>query len=156
MNDDRSLEELRRESEVTRAALTNTVHELRDKIGQTAGEVKDLLSPANVTEEVKGYVRDKREHLYANVERKVRDNPLQAAAVGAAIAYPLFSIARRMPIPLMLIGAGLFLTRQKTAAGSEHLTSGAGGTASSHLHIPDAPSIVSERARQSQRRARQS
>ena len=48
-----------------------------------------------------------------NLRQRAADNPLQAAAVAAAVAYPALSLARAIPVPLMLIGAGLFLTTKR-------------------------------------------
>jgi len=47
------------------------------------------------------------------VQRKAQENPLQVAAVGAALAFPALSLLRAIPAPLMLIGAGLFLTSKR-------------------------------------------
>jgi ElaB/YqjD/DUF883 family membrane-anchored ribosome-binding protein len=108
-----SVDELRRESERTRAQLTDTVGHLRDKVGETAAEIKTMVSPAHIKQEIRTYVREEREHLTATVQRQIRENPLQAAAIGAAIAYPAWGLLRSIPMPLMLIGAGLFLTSSK-------------------------------------------
>ena len=108
-----SVDELRRESERTRAQLTDTVEHLRDKVGETASEIKTMVSPAHIKQEIRTYVREEREHLTETVQRKIRENPLQAAAIGAAIAYPAWGLLRSIPMPLMLIGAGLFLTSSK-------------------------------------------
>jgi gas vesicle protein len=39
---------------------------------------------------------------------------MQAAAIGALAAYPVMALARRIPAPLMMIGAGLFLMNSET------------------------------------------
>ena len=108
-----SVEELRRESERTRAALAGTVGELREKVVDSAAELKTMVSPAHIKEEIKSYVRDEREHFMQSLDRKVRENPLQAVAVGAALAYPAWGLLRAIPGPLMLIGAGLWLTSSR-------------------------------------------
>jgi gas vesicle protein len=108
-----SLEELREDSERTREALASTVEELREKIGGTAAELKTLASPAHIKQEFKDYVREERDSFFKSVQRKTQENPLQAAAVGAAIAYPAWGLLRAIPTPLLLIGAGLFLTSKK-------------------------------------------
>jgi hypothetical protein len=108
-----SLEDLRQESERGRAQLANTVENLRDKVGETAAEIKTLVSPAHVKQEIRTYVREERERLTETIQRKARENPLQAAALGAAIAYPAWGLLRSIPMPLMLIGAGLFLTSSR-------------------------------------------
>jgi hypothetical protein len=142
--EERSLEELRSESEVTRAALTNTVRQLRDTLGDTATDVKSLLSPSNVTNELKTYVRGQREELYETAKQKITENPLQAMAAAAAVAYPLWGLARRMPIPLILIGAGYFLAKKNSASGPASTDRFKADTAASAPHISDAPSIVSD------------
>jgi len=111
-----SVEELRRESERTRAQLTETVGHLRDKVGETAGEIKTMISPAHIKQEIRTYVQQEREQITGTVRRQIRENPLQAAAIGAAIAYPAWGLLRSIPLPLMLIGAGLFLTTSKGKA----------------------------------------
>ena len=108
-----SLEELREESERNREALTATVGELREKVGDTASELKTLVSPAHIKQEIKDYVREERESLVKSVQRKAKENPLQLAAIGAAVAYPAWGLLRAIPTPLLLIGAGLFLTSKR-------------------------------------------
>jgi ElaB/YqjD/DUF883 family membrane-anchored ribosome-binding protein len=108
-----SVDDLRRESERGRAQLANTVDNLRDKVSETASEIKTLVSPAHIKEEIRTYVREEREKLSDTIQRKARENPLQVAALGAAMAYPAWGLLRAIPVPLMLIGAGLFLTSSR-------------------------------------------
>jgi hypothetical protein len=108
-----SLEELRAESERTREALAATVGKLRERVGDSASELKTLVSPTHIKQEITDYVGRERKSLVESVHRKVAENPLQAAAVGAALAYPAWGLLRAIPTPLLLIGAGLFLTSQK-------------------------------------------
>ena len=108
-----SIEELREESERNRQVLASTVGELRERVGDTATELKTLVSPAHIKREIRGYVRQERESLVASLQRKAKDNPLQMAAIGAAVAYPALGLLRALPAPLWLIGAGLFLTSKR-------------------------------------------
>ena len=39
---------------------------------------------------------------------------MQAVAVGASVAYPLLRLARTIPFPVLMVGAGLFLAGSKT------------------------------------------
>lgn len=110
---DASVQELQRESERSRAALAATVEQLRNKVGDTTSEIKSRLSPGYIKQEIKDYVREERVSLSQNLQRKAKENPLQAVAVGAAIAYPALGLVRAIPMPLMLIGAGLFFTSQR-------------------------------------------
>jgi hypothetical protein len=116
-----SVEELRAESERAREALAATVGQLRDKVGDTTTELKTLLSPAHIKQEIKDYVREERESLVQSVQRKAKENPLQAAAVGAALMYPALGLLRAIPTPLMLIGAGLFLTTKRGQRSAEEM-----------------------------------
>src|SRR4051812_5732924 len=102
---------LRAEAEVTRARLTGTVEHLRTQVADTATDIKERLSPAAIKAEVKDYVRDSGNQLRHTLEQRARDNPLQAVAVGAALAYPAFQLLRAMPAPLLLVGAGLLLSK---------------------------------------------
>src|ERR1044072_1741046 len=106
-----SVSTLRAEAEVTRGRLTGTVEELRSQVADTATDIKERLSPEAIKTEVKQYVRDSRDQLWHTLERKARDNPLQAVAVGAALAYPALRMMRAIPAPLLLVGAGLLLSR---------------------------------------------
>src|SRR6476661_6533357 len=108
-----SVEELREESERSREALASTVCELRHTVGHTAAEIKTLVSPAHIKKEIRNYVREERESVVQSIQRRAQDNPLQMAAVGAAIAYPAWGLLRAIPTPLLLIGAGLFLTSKR-------------------------------------------
>ncbi len=127
-----SVAALRRESERSRAELASTVNELRGRVSETASEIKTMVSPSYIKEEIRTFVREERESLRHSLERKIRDNPLQAAAVAAAIGYPALGLLRAIPMPLMLIGAGLFLTSSRgkerladaTAKASEALDQG--------------------------------
>ena len=102
MNDsDPSLRELEREAERNRADLMNTVDALQQRI-----------SPTAIKHDVQDYVRHKKDNFLQSLEQKARDNPVQTIAIAASAAYPLWGVISRIPIPLMLIGAGLALTRR--------------------------------------------
>jgi ElaB/YqjD/DUF883 family membrane-anchored ribosome-binding protein len=106
-----SVDELRRDAEVTRAHLTGTVEELRSQLSDTADHVREAVAPATIKRQVTEYVRESGDNLLHSLQRRVRENPLQAVAVGAGLAYPLFNLMRAIPAPLLLIGAGLALSR---------------------------------------------
>ncbi len=89
MAQDRSLTELRQEADRARAGLAQAVDEIRAR-----------ATPAGLAD---------------RLVQSARDNPLQAIAVGASVAYPLLKAYRAAPAPLWLIGAGLFLS--STSAG---------------------------------------
>jgi hypothetical protein len=121
---DPSVQTLRAEAEINRARLTGTVDELRTQVADTATDLKERFSPSAIKAEVTDYVRDSRDQLWHSLEQRARQNPLQAVAVGAAVAYPAFKLLRAMPMPLLLVGAGILLARRSGQNGSSHTTNG--------------------------------
>src|ERR1700722_3159582 len=109
-----SLGELKRETEQTRAGLTQTVEQLRTSVSETASDIRQRLSPESIKAGVSDYVRSRGERLVEDVPAAARRNPMQAVAVGAGIAYPLLKLARAIPMPVLLVGAGLFFAGSKT------------------------------------------
>jgi ElaB/YqjD/DUF883 family membrane-anchored ribosome-binding protein len=112
--DERSLNQLKRDTEQTRAGLTDTVEQLRAQVSETASDIRNRISPDAIKAEVSDYVRSRREQLIETITRAARDNPMQAVAVGAGVAYPLLRIIRSIPVPILMVGAGLFLASSKT------------------------------------------
>lgn len=117
-----TVEELREESERARDALATTVGELRERVGQSAMELKTIVSPEHIKKEIRNYVSDERKSVVRSVRQRAKDNPLQMAAIGAAIAYPGWSLLRAIPTPLLLIGAGLFLTSKRGQQSTKDIT----------------------------------
>jgi hypothetical protein len=113
-SDTRSLQELKREAEQTRAGLTQTVEQLRSSVAETAHDIRERASPAAIKAEVSSYIRSRGEQLLEEMTIAARKNPLQAVAVGATVAYPLLRMARTIPAPVLMLGAGLFLAGSKT------------------------------------------
>jgi hypothetical protein len=107
---DRTLDQLEREAERTRAELLNTVEELRDRV-----------SPSHVKEDVKQYARSTGQDFLSNMVEKARENPLQAAAIAAAVAYPTWHMIRTIPLPVLLLGAGAVLAGQVRNGGAQGL-----------------------------------
>jgi hypothetical protein len=112
--DTRSLQQIKRETEQTRAGLTNTVEQLKSSVAETASDLRHRFSPDAIKAEVSDYIRSRGEQLINDVTSAARRNPMQAVAVGASIAYPLLKIARAIPFPVLMVGAGLFLAGSKT------------------------------------------
>jgi hypothetical protein len=103
-----SLQELRRETEQTRAGLTQTVEQLKTTVSETANDLRQRISPEAIKAEVSGYVRSRGERMVHDVTAAARSNPMQAVAVGASVAYPLLRLARALPLPILMVGAGSF------------------------------------------------
>ena len=112
----RSVEELRRESERSRAELAATVDRLKDSITETAQDIRHAVSPEHIKSEVSDFVGQKAQNWIGDLKDKALENPIQAFAAGAAVALPLMRMARGVPLPLLMIGAGLALTSKSVRA----------------------------------------
>src|SRR5690242_15839989 len=106
-----------------RAGLTETAGQLRSTATETAGEIRNRISPAAIKSEVSGYIRSRGEQLIDDLSLAARRNPMQAVAVGASVAYPLFRIARAVPLPIWMIGAGLYLAGSQSGKAVSHKAS---------------------------------
>ena len=106
----RSVEELRRDSEQSRAQLAATVDRLREQIADTAEDIRYKVSPENIKAEVSGFISHKTHGWVDALKQQAMDNPMQAIAAGTAIAVPAMRLARGFPLPLLMIGAGLALS----------------------------------------------
>jgi hypothetical protein len=94
MAQDRSLTQLRQEAGEAREGLTHTIDELRAR-----------TTPARFMDQL---------------VRSAQENPLQAVAIGAGVAYPLLRTARAIPVPILMIGAGLFFSSTTTGKSAAH------------------------------------
>jgi hypothetical protein len=112
--DARTLQQIKRDTERARAGLTDTVDQLRSTVSETASDIRQRISPESIKAEVGDYFRSRGEQLLDNVTSAARRNPMQAFAVGGSIAYPLLRLARSIPVPILMVGAGLFLAGSKT------------------------------------------
>src|ERR1700732_4216881 len=97
--DARSLQQIKRETEQTRAGLTDTVEQLRNSVPATATDIRHRISPDAIKAEVSEYIKSRGERLLNDVTAAARRNPMQAVAVGASVAYPLLRLARTTPFP---------------------------------------------------------
>jgi hypothetical protein len=112
--DTRSLQQIKRETEQTRACLTDTVEQLKTSVADTASDIRRRISPDAIKAEVSDYIKSRGERLLNDVTAAARRNPMQAVAVGASVAYPLLRLARAIPLPVLMVGAGLFFAGSKT------------------------------------------
>jgi hypothetical protein len=116
----RSVNELRRESELSRAELAATVSQLKVRISDTAEDIRHKASPQHIKAEVSDYISHKTQTWFESLKQRAMENPMQAIAVGAAIAAPALRMARTSSLPLLMVGAGLALTsktvRERSAA----------------------------------------
>jgi hypothetical protein len=106
----RSVEELRRDSEQSRAQLAATVDRLREQIADTAEDIRYKVSPEHIKAEVSGFISHKTHGWMDALKQQAMDNPMQAIAAGTAIAVPAMRLARGFPLPLLMIGVGLALS----------------------------------------------
>ena len=112
--DTRSLQQIKRETEQTRAGLTDTVEQLRTSVAETASDIRKRIQPDAIKAEVSDYIKSRGERLVNDLTAAARRNPMQAVAVGASVAYPLLRLARTIPVPVLMVGAGLFFAGSKT------------------------------------------
>src|SRR5437588_1298136 len=124
--DTRSLQQIKLETEQTRASLTQTVEQLR-------ATVAERINADAIKGEVSQYVRSRGEQLLEDATAAARRNPMQAVAVGAAIAYPLMRIARAVPLPVWMVGAGLFFAGSKGQAVARQATDAASDLSNSMM-----------------------
>src|SRR3954467_15078722 len=114
MTDTRSLQQIKRETEQTRAGLTDTVEQLRVSVAETASDIRQRISPEHIKAEVSGYIKSRGEQLMDDITAAARRNPMQAAAIGFSVGCPLVRMVRGIPLPVLMIGAGLFFAGSKT------------------------------------------
>jgi hypothetical protein len=112
----RSVEKLRRESERSRAQLTATVDQLKERITNTAEDIRHTVSPKGIKSEVSEFVSRKTQSWLDALKQQAMENPMHAIAAGTAIAVPALRLARGFPLPLLMIGAGLALTSKTVRA----------------------------------------
>jgi hypothetical protein len=105
----RSVEELRRESEHSRVQPVGTVDDSRERITNTAEEMRHKVSPQHVKSEISDFTSQETQSWAASLKQQAMRNPMQAMAAGAIVAVPLLRLAREFPLPLLMIGAGLAL-----------------------------------------------
>jgi hypothetical protein len=117
---ERSLQQIRQETERSRTALVDTVAQLRSSVAETSRDIRERVRPANIKSEMTSYVRSQGgQWLDA-----ARENPLQAVAIGSALAYPVLRLVRMVPLPILMIGAGFYLAASKGGKTvTEHVSS---------------------------------
>ena len=97
---EKSLTDLRIEAEHSRAQLTETVEQLRSRCRASVTDFRQRASPDAMKAEVTGYIRTRADALM----ERARENPLQTAAIGIGVGYPLLKIARSIPAPYLDVG----------------------------------------------------
>ena len=99
-DDERSLSDLQEDAQRNRAEFVETVDQLRSKVAETVTDIRARVSPDAIKAGAGDYFRARAEDLVD----KARSNPLQAAAIGLGVGYPLFRIARSIPAPVLMVG----------------------------------------------------
>jgi hypothetical protein len=97
------LEQLESEAVAQRALFADAVDGVRSRIAETADDLRENLSPSRV-------VSRAGENWRSWIEQRARDNPIQVASAAALLAYPAWRIARALPIPVLIAGAGVVLS----------------------------------------------
>ena len=132
-----SVEQRTREAEEARIAFLNSAEALSDKVTETVGDLRERLTPSNLKEEVTAYARQESSAVLTSIERRARQNPLQAVAIGAAVIYPFWGILKSIPMPILLIGGGWWLSTQKPGKISKAVNDGASDIAHSARELTD-------------------
>jgi ElaB/YqjD/DUF883 family membrane-anchored ribosome-binding protein len=112
-----SVEELRRESERSRAELAATVDQLKERISDTAENIRHKVSAQHIKSEVSDFISHKTQSWVDALKQQAMEHPMQAIAAGTAVAVPVLRLARGFPLPLLMIGAGLALTSRPRRGG---------------------------------------
>ena len=102
-----TLSELERRAESNRAELAHTFDALHSRV-----------SPEALKHEAREYAKQTGRTLLGSIEAGARDNPLAALAVAGGLAVPLWRLAASIPAPLLLIGAGLAMSRSGHGRGA--------------------------------------
>jgi ElaB/YqjD/DUF883 family membrane-anchored ribosome-binding protein len=102
---EKSLTDLKREVERSRGELAETVDQLRSRVSDTVTDFRERASPDSMKAEISDYFRTRADALM----ERARENPLQTAAIGIGVGYPLLKVARSIPAPILMVGAGLYL-----------------------------------------------
>jgi hypothetical protein len=131
--DTRSLQQIKRDTEKTRAGLSDTVEQLKTSVAGTASDIRQRISPEAIKAEVSGYIKSRGEQLLNDVTAAARRNPMQAVAVGASMAYPLLRLARAIPVPVLMVGAGLFFAGSKSGQAATQTASDVVGDVSGQV-----------------------
>src|SRR5207302_7000453 len=111
-----AVDELRRESERSRAQLAATVDRLKECITLTAEDIRYKVSPEGLKSEASGFIRHKTQSWLGALRQQALENPMQAIAAGAVFAVPVQRLARGVPLPVLMIGAGLMLSSKSVRA----------------------------------------
>jgi ElaB/YqjD/DUF883 family membrane-anchored ribosome-binding protein len=110
-DDERSLSDLQEDAQRNRAEFAETVDKLRSKVADTVTDIRARVSPEAIKSGAGDYFRARADDLVD----KARRNPLQAAAIGLGVGYPLLGIVRSVPAPVLMVGAGLYLLGSSSA-----------------------------------------
>ena len=111
----RSVEELRRKSERSRAELAATVDQLRERISDTAEDIRHKVSPQHIKSEVSDYISHKTQSWVEALKQQAMENPMQAIAAGTAVAVPVLRLARGSSLPLLICWSLAIDCRQGTS-----------------------------------------
>jgi hypothetical protein len=93
------LDRLERDAERSRAQLTDTVDHLGERLGRN-------VSAAAIKEEIGEYL-----------VRRANENPLLALGAAAAVGYPLWRFLANIPLPVLLVGAGVAVSGSAPRSG---------------------------------------
>jgi hypothetical protein len=97
------LDQLESEAAAQRALFADAADGVRSRIAETADDLRERISPSRI-------VRRTGQNWRGWIEDRARDNPIQVASAAAMLAYPAWRIARALPMPILIAGAGVLLS----------------------------------------------
>lgn len=114
---DGALDPIEAQVERDRADLVSTLDALRRRIGGTSDGRARAFSADALRSQAGRYAADRRRGMVSGLGRRLRERPLETAAVATVAAYPLVRLATRVPLPILLMGAGVALARRGGGSG---------------------------------------
>lgn len=136
------LDKLESEAASQRAVFVGAVDGMRSRIREAADELRETLSPNRVA-------RRTGENWRNLIEQRARDNPIQVASAAVLLAYPVWRIARALPLPVVIAGAGVLLSgkaRLSTTEAGEFVADAGGRARKIGTRLADATTNASDAA----------
>ena len=94
----RSVRELKQESERSRAELAASVDQLRARLTDTAGDIRNIASPQHIKSEVSDFIGQKTQGWVDTLKQQAIENPIQTMAACTVAAVPVLRMARGLPV----------------------------------------------------------
>lgn len=97
------LDQLESEAAAHRTRFADAVDGVRARVGATADDLREKLSPGRA-------IRHAVENWRGLIEERARENPIQLASAAILFGYPAWRLVRALPLPVLVAGAGVLLS----------------------------------------------